>query len=285
MIDFPIVDSHVHLADPGRFGYGWTAGAPSLNRTVLPHHLSEAAAPYEIDRFVFVEVDVDAPQEVEEAHWVSGLALQDRRLQGIVACARLEKGAAVAEDLDRLGEFPQLRAIRRLIQTQPDPDFCLRPDFLKGLSLLAGRDLAFDVCVYHHHLPNVMEMVRRTPDVRFVLDHIGKPGIREGLSEPWRENLRTLASLPNVWCKISGVVTEADHATWTPEEIRPYILHAIDCFGFERVMYGGDWHVVELACPYPRWVEVVDEIVADASGDERRRLFRDNAISLYRLDA
>ena len=187
MIDFPIVDSHVHLADPGRFGYGWTAGAPSLNRTVLPHHLSEAAAPYEIDRFVFVEVDVDAPQEVEEAHWVSGLALQDRRLQGIVACARLEKGAAVAEDLDRLGEFPQLRAIRRLIQTQPDPDFCLRPDFLKGLSLLAGRDLAFDICVYHHHLPNVIEMVRRTPDVRFVLDHIGKPGIREGLSEPWRK--------------------------------------------------------------------------------------------------
>jgi L-fuconolactonase len=126
-------------------------------------------------------------------------------------------------------------------------------------------------------------MVRRTPDVRFVLDHIGKPGIKAGLSVPWREDLRKLASLPNVWCKISGVVTEADHAKWTLEEIRPYILHALDCFGFERVMYGGDWHVVELACPYTRWVEVLDEIVADASEDERRRLFRDNAISFYRL--
>lgn len=283
MMEFPIVDSHVHLADPGRFGYGWTAGAPSLNRTVLPRHLTAAASPYEIDRFVFVEVDVDAPREVDEARWVSGLAAEDPRLQGIVACARLEKGAAVAEDLDRLAELPQLRAIRRLIQTQPDPGFCLRHDFLQGLSLLAARDLAFDICIFHHHLPNVIEMVRRTPDVRFVLDHIGKPAIREGLREPWWEDLRTLASLPNVWCKISGVVTEADHAKWTLEEVRPYILHAIDCFGFDRVMYGGDWHVVELACPYPRWVGVVDAVVADASADERRRLFRDNAIAFYRL--
>lgn len=283
MIDFPIVDSHVHLADPKRFGYGWTAGAPTLNRTVLPKDLTEAAAPYEIDRFVFVEVDVDTPQEVDEARWVSSLATQDPRLQAIVASAQLEKGDAVVEDLDRLAELPQLRAIRRLIQTQPDPGFCLRPGFLKGLSLLAERNLAFDICIFHHHLPNVIEMVRRTPGVRFVLDHIGKPGIREGLRDPWWTDVRTLASLPNVWCKISGVVTEADHARWTLEEIRPYILQAIDCFGFERVMYGGDWHVLELACPYPRWVEVIDEIVADASTDERRRLFRDNAISFYRL--
>ncbi len=284
MPDFPIIDSHVHLADPGRFGYGWAAGSPILNRTVLPKDLTDAAAPFEIDRFVFVEVDVNPPQEVDEARWVSGLAAQDSRLQGIVACAQLEKGASVAEDLDRLGELRKLRGIRRLIQSQPDPGFCLRPDFLEGLSLLARRDLAFDICVFHHHLPNVIEMVRRTPGVRFVLDHIGKPGISEGLSEPWRADLRKLAGLPNVWCKISGVVTEADHAGWTLEEIRPYILHAIDCFGFERVMYGGDWHVVELACPYARWVEVIDEIVADASVDERRRLFRDNAISFYRLD-
>jgi len=284
MLDFPIVDSHVHLADPGRFGYAWAAGAPSLNRTVLPDHLTAAAAPYTIDRFVFVEVDVDPPAEVDEARWVSDLALRDPRLQGIVACAHLEKGAAVAEDLDRLGELPRLRSIRRLIQNQPDPDFCLRPDFLEGLSLLAARDLAFDICVFHHHLPNVIEMVQRTPDVRFVLDHIGKPGIREGLTEPWRQDLRRLASLPNVWCKLSGVVTEADHARWTPEEVRPYLRHALDCFGFERTMYGGDWHVVELACPYPRWVELVDEVVADASDDERRKLFRDNAIAFYRLD-
>lgn len=129
-------------------------------------------------------------------------------------------------------------------------------------------------------------MVRRTPNVRFVLDHIGKPGIRERVDPgPWRENMKTLAGLPNVWCKISGVVTEADHANWTFDEIRPYVEHSLDCFGFERSMYGGDWHVLELAAPYPRWVEMVDTIVADASADERQRLFRDNAIAFYRLDA
>lgn len=284
MIDHPIVDSHVHLADPSRFGYGWTAAAPSLNRTVLPEDLTAAAKPYEVDRFVFVEVDVDAPQEVDEARWVSELAKKDPRLQGIVACARLEKGAAVAGDLDKLGEIKELKAIRRLIQNEPDPGFCLRPDFLEGLSLLAARDLAFDICIFHHHLPNVIEMVRRNPDTRFVLDHIGKPAIREGAKDPWRENLRTLAGFENVWCKVSGVVTEADHANWTREDIRPYIEHTIECFGFDRVMYGGDWHVVELACPYPNWVELLDWVVADASADERRKLFRDNAIAFYRLE-
>ena len=285
MIDHKIVDSHVHLADPSRFSYPWTAGAPSLNRTVLPADLSAAAAPYEIDRFVFVEVDVEAPQEVDEARWVASLAESEPRLQGIVACANLEKGDAVKGDLEALAAIKGVKSIRRLIQNQPDPDFCIAPDFLKGLAMLADYDLAFDICIFHHHLPNAIEMVKRTPNVRFVLDHIGKPDIRAGLTEPWRANMKALAALPNVWCKISGVVTEADHAKWTREEVRPYIEHAIDCFGFERSMYGGDWHVVELATPYPRWVELVDWVTESASAEERQQLFRDTATDFYRLGA
>lgn len=285
MIDHKIVDSHVHLADPSRFSYGWTAAAPSLNRTVMPADLTAAAAPYEIDRFVFVEVDVDPPQEIAEAEWVVSLAQEEPRLQGIVACARLEQGAAVEADLEKLAALKNVKSIRRLIQNQPDPEFCLRPDFLEGLALLPRFDLSFDICIFHHHLPNVIEMVRRNPDVRFVLDHIGKPAIREGLTEPWMANIRTLAGFENVFCKISGVVTEADPASWTLEEVRPYIEHAIESFGFERCMYGGDWHVVELACPYPRWVETVDTVTAGASAHERQKLFRDTAISFYRLDA
>ncbi|MHA1190050.1 MAG: amidohydrolase family protein, partial [Alphaproteobacteria bacterium] len=107
--------------------------------------------------------------------------------------------------------------------------------------------------------------------------------IKAGLFDPWRDQLRELAGFENVFCKISGVVTEADHNSWTREQIRPYIEHTIDCFGFDRCMYGGDWHVQELATTYPNWVEIVDWIVADASADERRKLFRDTAIAFYRL--
>ena len=285
MIDFPIVDSHVHLADPSRFGYAWTKNAPSLDREVLPEHLTEAAKPHRIGSFVFVEVDVDPPNHVEEARWVSSLAKDDPRLEGIVASLPLEQGPAVAADLERLAELPELRAIRRLIQTQPDPDFCLQPAFLAGLNLLPAHDLAFDICVLHHQMPQVIEMVRRSPDVRFVLDHIGKPGIEAGLFDPWRQHMRTLAAFPNVFCKISGVATEADHQNWTQEQLRPYIEHALDCFGFDRAMYGGDWHVLELAGTYPEWVDIVDWVVAEASQDERRKLFRDTAIRFYRLDA
>ena len=284
MPDFPIVDSHVHLADPQRFGYAWTRNAPSLNRQVLPEHLTRAAAPTRIDEFVFVEVDVDFPQHLAEAEWIASLAKSDPRLRGMVAALPLERGRDIAGELDQLRRHKILRGVRRLIQNQSDPDFCIRPDFIEGLKLLARHDLVFDICIFHHHLPNAIKMVRQCPEVRFVLDHIGKPGIKAGLTDPWRQHLKELAALPNVTCKISGVSTEADHKNWTREQLKPYIAHTIDTFGFDRVMYGGDWHVLELAGTYPEWVEIVDWVVEGASAAEKRKLFRDNAIRDYRLD-
>jgi L-fuconolactonase len=282
--DFAIVDSHVHLADPSRFGYAWTKNAPSLNRRVLPADFIRAANGVKIDRFVFVEVDVDFPQYLAEAEWIEGLAKSDRRLAGMVAALPLERGKAVEGDLDRLRQNRILRGVRRLIQNQADPDFCIRPDFIDGLRLLARHDLAFDICILHHQLPNAIKMVRQCPDVRFVLDHIGKPGIKAGIFDPWRQQLKELAGLPNVHCKISGVSTEADHKNWTRKELKPYIAHTIDTFGFDRIMYGGDWHVLELAGTYPDWVDIVDWVVEGASADEKRKLFRDNAMRFYRLD-
>jgi L-fuconolactonase len=282
--EFPIVDSHVHLLDPKCFGYAWTKGAPSLNREVLPEHLFAAAAPIEIEQLVFVEVDVDFPQHLDEAAWVSELARAEPKLTGMVAALPLERGDAIEAELEQLSRHKILRAIRRLIQNQPDPDFCIRPDFISGLRLLAPHDIAFDICVFHHHLPNVIKMVAQCPDVRFVLDHIGKPAIKAGEIDPWRRDLKELASYSNVMCKISGVATEADHKAWTREQLKPYIAHAIESFGFDRVMYGGDWHVMELACPYPEWVDIVDWVVAGVSAEDRRKLYRDNAIRFYRLD-
>jgi L-fuconolactonase len=284
MPDFPIVDAHVHLADPKRFGYAWTKSAPVLNRTVLPADLLKAAAPVQIEKFVFVEVDVDMPQHVAEAEWIDGLAKTEPKLAGMVAALPLERGDAVAGDLEKIAGLKAARGIRRLIQNQADPDFFNQPKFIEGLKLLPKYDLVFDICIFHHHLPNAIEMVRQCPEVRFVLDHIAKPAIKAGISDPWRRHMKELAALPNVTCKISGVSTEADHGNWTREQLKPYIAHAIDTFGFERCMFGGDWHVLELAGTYPQWVAVVDWVVEGASAEEKRKLYRDTAIRTYRLD-
>jgi L-fuconolactonase len=255
-----------------------------LNRTVLPADLFKAAAPVQIEKFVFVEVDVDLPQHVAEAEWIDGLAKSEPKLAGMVAALPLEQGKAVAGDLEKIAKLKVARGIRRLIQNQADPDFCIRAKFIEGLKLLARHDLVFDICVFHRHMPNVIKMVQQCPEVRFVLDHIGKPAIKAGIADPWREHMKELAALPNVTCKISGVSTEADHKTWTREQLKPYIAHAIDAFGFERCMYGGDWHVLELAGTYPQWVEVVDWVIEGASAEEKRKLYRDTAIRTYRLN-
>jgi L-fuconolactonase len=283
LVSFPIVDSHVHLLEPDLFSYGWTKNAPSLDRRVLPADFFRAAAPVEVEQFVFVEVDVDYPEHLGEAEWIDGLAQSEPRLAGMVAALPLEQGNAIAHEVEALAEFKATRAVRRLIQNQPDPDFCIRPDFIAGLKLLAPHDFAFDICVFHHHLPNVIRMVRQCPEVRFVLDHIGKPGIKAGLVEPWRKHMKELAALDNVHCKISGVANEADHKTWTRDELKPYVAHAIECFGFDRAMFGGDWHVAELAVGYAEWVNLVDWVTEGATEEEKRKLFRDNAIRFYRL--
>jgi L-fuconolactonase len=283
MPDFPIFDAHVHLCNIDTLKYGWTAGAPQLGRNVSPTDYFKAAGPVAIEKFVFVEVDVDKPLHIDEARWVQGLATTTPQLGAIVASAPLENGLAVEPDLIALKKNPLVRGVRRLLQGEADARFCLRPEFISGVKLLAKHDLSFDICIYHHQMGSVIELVKQCPEVRFVLDHIGKPGIKTGLLQPWWSEIEALAKFPNVWCKISGVVTEADHKAWTPAQVRPYVEHAISCFGFDRAMFGSDWHVQELAATYPQWVEIVDDVVRLASDNEKRKLFRDTAKSFYRL--
>ena len=283
MIDFAITDTHVHLLDQKKFSYSWAAGAPKLNRDWSLADLTQRAKPYEIENIVFAEVDVDMPQHIAEADWVQTLANGDKRLKGCIASLPLEQGPAIEPDMERLSKLPVMRGIRRLIQNKPDPDFVLKPDFLAAVKLLPKYDLSFDICIYHHQFPNVIKFVRACPEVAFILDHIGKPGIKDGLVEPWKTHIRELASLPNVMCKLSGVTTEADHANWTREELRPYIDHVINCFGFNRIMYGGDWPVAELAGTYTDWISVLDWATEGVTKEEKRKLFRDNGIRAYRL--
>ena len=283
MPDFPIIDTHVHFYDPSRLRYGWLHG--KLDAPYLLAELDAARGAVEIGGIVWVEAGADPGQHLEEARFVADLAAGDARVQGMVAAAPLDNGAAIQADLEQLAALPLVKGVRWLLQNEPDPAFCLRPGFVEGIRLLPRHGLSFDLCIFHHQVANVIELVRRCPDVRFMLDHIGKPGIRAGLHEPWRAEIAQLAALPNVWCKLSGVVTEADHASWTREQLKPYIRHVVDCFGFDRIAFGSDWPVSELTHRYAEWVDIVEWALADCSEPERRKLFRDNGIAFYRLDA
>ena len=280
---FPLVDSHVHLWDPARLRYPWLAGLPRLNRLHGPAEFRTACGPVSAGKLVFVECGCDRAQSYAEAEWITGLAAAEPRLRGIVAHVSLEKGDAAEADLARLASLPMVKGVRRLLQEEKDDAFCLRPDFVRGVRRLARFGFTFDVCIYHRQLAGVIALARQCPEVSFVLDHLGKPGIRAGLLDPWRAEMRVLAALPNVVCKLSGVATEADHAAWTPAQLRPYIDHALACFGPGRVMFGGDWPVSTLATDYPRWVATVDEVLAGFSETDRQRIYVANAEAFYRV--
>lgn len=283
MPSFPIVDSHVHLYDPARFSYPWMDGVPQLKTKHETAEYDTAREGIEVDRIVFLEVDVRPDQRIAEAAYVQELAEADPRIQAIVASAAIETGGAVRDEIEPMLANPAMRGIRRLIQNERDVEFCSRPGFIEGVRVLAEYGLSFDLCIFHHQFEAMLKLVKACPDVRFVLDHIGKPGIRDRLRDPWMNHMRELARMPNTWCKISGVTTEADHAGWTRDDIEPYIAHAIECFGFDRCMFGGDWPVCELASSYRRWIDTVDGILSGSTEEELRKIYRDTATQFYRL--
>ena len=283
MINFPIVDTHVHLWHPERLRYPWLGDVPEISK---PHLLDDFRAAYgdvSIESFVFVECDVHPNERTAEVEWVSSLAGDEPRIKGIVASAPLEDGEGARLALEKLAGNPLVKGIRRLIQAE-SLEFCLQPDFIRGVQLLAEYGLSFDICIVHPQLANVIEFVKQCPNNRFMLDHIGKPDIKSESFEPWAREIKTLSEFPNVFCKVSGVATSADFETWTPADLKPYIDHAIGCFGFDRVAYGGDWPVSTQAIDYPQWVETLARAVDGCSEDDMKKLFRDNAIRFYRLD-
>ncbi len=286
MPEFPIVDAHVHLWDPQRFMIPWLDQVPSLNsRHMLPEY-EAATAGLTVEGFVYLEIDIAPHYALSEARDIARLAETEPRILGIVPHAPLEYGDRVRAYLEELVSIsPKIKGIRRLTQQEPDPEFCLRPAFVRGAQLLPQFGLSCDLCCYAKQLGPTVELVRRCPETSFILDHIGKPNIRGGEREPWMSQMRELASLPNAYCKISGVVTEAHHDRWTIEEIKPYVLHALDVFGEERVVFGSDWPVCTLAAPLRRWVDTLDELTHDLPDTAKRKLWNENARRFYRLDS
>lgn len=283
MPEYPIVDAHLHLWDPARFRMSWLDGNELLDK---PYGLAEYRQHTEglpIEAMVYLQVEVKPAYALLEAEWVVERAREEPRIQALVAWAPLEDGEPARTFLEALVRIsPLVKGVRRLIQSE-SIDFCIQPGFVRGVQLLADYGLSFDLCIYHPQLANTIRLVEQCPQVSFILDHIGKPAIKERLLDPWREEITRLAGFPNVLCKVSGMVTEADHQRWTAEDLRPYLDHVLAAFGEDRVVFGGDWPVAYQAAPYRRWVETLAELTADLSPAAKRKLWAENARRFYRL--
>ena len=281
-----IIDSHIHFWNPGYLRYPWLESVPKINRPFLPPNLIEAARQEDLQGIVFVEADCIPDHNVAEAEWVTRLAEEEPRICGIVAAASLEEGAAVRPQLEALARLPLVKGIRRLIQSE-EAGFATQPDFIEGVQLLPDYGFSFDICIRRHQMSEIIQLVEQCPDVQFILDHFGKPDVRNNLMDPWREELQTLAEFPNVYCKISGLATEADFDNWTHAQLQAYIRHAVETFGPNRIVYGGDWPVSLQAIQWQTWVDLIKETIREQYGQEAdsilNRLFVENSRKFYRL--
>jgi len=277
-----IVDAHQHLWDLDLFHYAWLKDLPVLNQSFLMNDYCDATKGLAIAKSVHLEADVDEPFMVDETKHVLRLAdRSDNPLEGVVACGRPES-KDFKTYLERILGHPKLKGIRRILHTQPD-DLGQSETFIENVNSLAGYGLSFDLCVLARQLPLAIRLVSRCPEVTFLLDHCGVPQVREKILDPWRANIHAIAKFPNVFCKISGLVAYADPHHWTAEDLRPYVDHAIECFGWDRVMFGSDWPVCTLSASYRQWVDALASLTRGASEVNQKKLFQENAIRIYRL--
>lgn len=275
-----IIDAHHHFWQYDPVQYPWIDEAKSrLQRDFLPQHLAAEIKVAGVDGVVSVQ----ARQTLDETRWLLDFAERNEFIRGVVGWAPLIS-PRVDEELAPLAERNKLKAVRHVLQDEPDPDYMLRSDFNDGIRCLARYGLAYDILVFEGQLPQAIQLIDRHPAQIFVLDHIAKPRIGEGLLSPWRENIRELARRQNVYCKISGMATEADWQRWTPEQLRPYYDVVLEAFGPQRLMFGSDWPVCLLACDYRLWKDLVGEFfIAELSPAEQKRILGETAIEAYRL--
>jgi len=276
----PVIDAHHHLWNYDTEDYAWIG--PEMNvlrRDFMPADLHIEMQQAGVDGAIAVQ----ARQTLQETEWLLSMAAQNEFMRGVVGWAPLID-AAVSDDLQRLAAQPKLKGIRHVLQDEPDDFYMLRNDFNAGITQLRRFNLVYDVLIFERHLPQTIQFLDRHPDQVFVIDHIAKPRIREGLLSPWRENLKELARRSHCFCKLSGVLTEADWQNWRPEGIHPYLDAALDAFGPNRCLFGSDWPVLLLADSYAGWVATVKNFVSRLSSTEQARVLGGTAAEVYRLD-
>ena len=275
-----IIDSHIHFWDPHHLRYKWLDDLPTINKPYMPADLPSSGEGWEMDALVFVQADCLPEQTLDEVEWVA--QLDDARIQAIVAFAPLEQ-EGYRSTLDKLKAYPSVKGIRRLIQSEGD-GFATQRRFVDAVRSLPEYDYTFDIAVLQHQLLDALQLVEWAPDTRFVVDHVGKPDISTGEIERWKLNMTRMAAFDNVSVKLSGMVTEADLDNWKPEHLQPYIDHVLEAFGPGRVMFGGDYPVLELAhTDYATWVKTAMNATSSLSDTEKKQVFHDNAKAFYGL--
>jgi L-fuconolactonase len=270
------IDAHQHFWRYNASRDRWiTDDMAVLKKDFLPEHLIPELKAGEIQGCVAVQAD----QSEDETNFLLDLAGQYEEIQGVVGWLDLCAGN-VAERLDWFARFPKLCGFRHIAQAEPN-GFLIREDFLRGIECLGEFGFTYDVLIYEKQLPAAMELVSRFPDQPFVLDHIAKPMIRERRHLPWARFVKMIAENPNVYCKISGLVTEADWKHWRPAEFKPYLDLVFEAFGVERLMFGSDWPVCLLAAGYQQVVELIDDYARDLAAADREKIFGLNAAHFY----
>ena len=270
------IDAHHHMWKYGP-DYSWiTPEMKGIRRDFLPRDLEPLMHHFGIDGTVAVQ----ARQTLEETSWLLELAAKRPVLRGVVGWVPLTDGSGVKRSLEKFAGNRRLRGVRHVVQDEPDPRYILRPDFNEGIRALKEFGLLYDILIFERHLPAAIEFVDRHPNQTFILDHVAKPRIREKILSPWDRNMREFAKRQNVYCKLSGMVTEAD-PHWTPKDLQPYIDVVLSAFGPRRLMYGSDWPVMLLAGDYERWYRTLTVAIAKLSQTEQDRIMGGTATEAY----
>ncbi len=273
------IDAHQHFWHYDPLRDTWITEEMSvLRRDFLPGELEAQLQGSRIDGTVAVQAD----QSERETEFLLALAERHPFIRGVVGWVDL-RAPDMPDRLEHFSAFERFRGVRHVAQAEPD-DFLTRDDVVRGIGQLHEFGLTYDILVYAHQLPAALTLVQRLSDQPFVVDHLAKPRIREGVMQPWAEQMRELARCPNVWCKVSGLVTEADWVGWHPDDLRPYLDVVFEAFGAGRLMVGSDWPVCLLAADYARVVELIESYAAHLSANERDVLFGGTAVRFYGLE-
>jgi len=256
------------------------AGMESIRRDFLIPELQSMM----LEAGITGVITVQARQTLHETDWLLDLADSHDFMLGVVGWLPLVE-PDVERDLEKYASRRKFKAVRHVLHDEPDDFYMLREDFNNGIRLLKDFSLRYDILIFERQLPQTIRFVDRHPNQVFIVDHIAKPQIRTGLLSPWKESLKELADRENVYCKLSGVVTEADWSTWTPLQLKPYIDIVLECFGPTRVMFGSDWPVQLVTSSASRWIEVVSDAIGSLSDSEKKQIFAGTARAAYGLDA
>ena len=295
----PIIDTHQHLWDLTRISMAWTAGSEKLNRSYVSADYLEATKDLNVVKAIYMEVDALPSLKVAEAEYVLDLCSRDDNPTCAAVLSAFPGREGFRDFIDRFKENPGVKGVRQVLHAPENPPrLCLEPAFVEDVRYLGESGLLFDLCLRPAELSDAGALVDQCPATRFILDHCGNadPNVVNGRdpqpgagddpylhsSGQWMRDMEKLGKRENLACKISGIVARA-RSGWSAEDLAPTVDHCLDCFGPDRVVFGGDWPVCTLGASYRQWVTALLEIIADRSEEERRKLLHDNAVRIYGL--